>query len=187
MSSNAESSIRELHERILACTLCPLCEGRHKAVPGEGPTEREDDVHRRRTGPTRGPRRPSLRRSSRKVPRRMPTIDRSPARASLHHEYRQMSSHREGWQLGQRSKTRHGRDCGLQTLLGQADRASQTRSHLHARGYSAITDLQTIRLGGGHDRAFARKAVSGWECEGRASISSRGSIVRQQPSADNHD
>jgi DNA polymerase len=38
MSSNAESSIRELHERILACTLCPLCEGRHKAVPGEGPT-----------------------------------------------------------------------------------------------------------------------------------------------------
>jgi len=38
MSSNAESSIRELHERILTCTLCPLCEGRHKAVPGEGPT-----------------------------------------------------------------------------------------------------------------------------------------------------
>ena len=38
MSSSAESSIRELHERILACTLCPLCEGRHKAVPGEGPT-----------------------------------------------------------------------------------------------------------------------------------------------------
>ena len=37
MSSNAESSIRELHERILTCTLCPLCEGRHKAVPGEGP------------------------------------------------------------------------------------------------------------------------------------------------------
>ena len=38
MSSNAESSIRELHEKILTCTLCPLCEGRHKAVPGEGPT-----------------------------------------------------------------------------------------------------------------------------------------------------
>jgi DNA polymerase len=38
MSSNAESSIRELHERILTCTLCPLCDGRHKAVPGEGPT-----------------------------------------------------------------------------------------------------------------------------------------------------
>jgi DNA polymerase len=30
--------MRELHERILMCTLCPLCEGRHKAVPGEGPT-----------------------------------------------------------------------------------------------------------------------------------------------------
>jgi DNA polymerase len=37
MSSNAESSIRELHESILTCTLCRLCEGRHKAVPGEGP------------------------------------------------------------------------------------------------------------------------------------------------------
>jgi DNA polymerase len=37
MSSNAESSIRKLHERIQTCTLCPLCEGRHKAVPGEGP------------------------------------------------------------------------------------------------------------------------------------------------------
>jgi DNA polymerase len=37
MSSNAESSIQELHEKILTCTLCPLCEGRHKAVPGEGP------------------------------------------------------------------------------------------------------------------------------------------------------
>jgi DNA polymerase len=39
MSSSAESSMRELHERIMTCTLCPLCEGRHKAVPGEGPTD----------------------------------------------------------------------------------------------------------------------------------------------------
>jgi uracil-DNA glycosylase family 4 len=37
MSNSVELSIRELHERILTCTLCPLCEGRHKAVPGEGP------------------------------------------------------------------------------------------------------------------------------------------------------
>jgi uracil-DNA glycosylase family 4 len=39
MNSSAESSMRELHERIMTCTLCPLCEGRHKVVPGEGPVD----------------------------------------------------------------------------------------------------------------------------------------------------
>jgi DNA polymerase len=37
MADNAELSIRELHEKIMACTLCHLCETRSKAVPGEGP------------------------------------------------------------------------------------------------------------------------------------------------------
>jgi len=37
MSNNAETSLRDLHEKILACTLCPLSGTRHKAVPGEGP------------------------------------------------------------------------------------------------------------------------------------------------------
>ena len=37
MADNAELSIRELHEKIMACTLCHLCEARNKAVPGEGP------------------------------------------------------------------------------------------------------------------------------------------------------
>jgi uracil-DNA glycosylase family 4 len=36
MSNNAETSLRDLHEKILTCTLCPLSGGRHKAVPGEG-------------------------------------------------------------------------------------------------------------------------------------------------------
>jgi len=39
MSDSVESIIRDLHEKILTCTLCPLCENRHKAVPGEGPTD----------------------------------------------------------------------------------------------------------------------------------------------------
>jgi len=38
MSESVESSIRDLHERILTCTLCRLSETRHIAVPGEGPT-----------------------------------------------------------------------------------------------------------------------------------------------------
>jgi len=37
MADNAELSIRELHEKIMACTLCHLCRTRSKAVPGEGP------------------------------------------------------------------------------------------------------------------------------------------------------
>jgi len=37
MADNAELSIHELHEKIMACTLCHLCETRNKAVPGEGP------------------------------------------------------------------------------------------------------------------------------------------------------
>jgi DNA polymerase len=37
MSNNAETSLRDLHEKILTCTLCPLSGTRHKAVPGEGP------------------------------------------------------------------------------------------------------------------------------------------------------
>ena len=37
MSNNAETSLRDLQEKILTCTLCPLSGGRHKAVPGEGP------------------------------------------------------------------------------------------------------------------------------------------------------
>jgi len=37
MSNNAETSLRDLHEKILTCTLCPLSGGRHKAVPGGGP------------------------------------------------------------------------------------------------------------------------------------------------------
>jgi DNA polymerase len=37
MADNAELSIRELHEKIMACTLCHLCKTRNKAVPGEGP------------------------------------------------------------------------------------------------------------------------------------------------------
>jgi len=37
MSNNAETSLRDLHEKILTCTLCPLSGTRHKAVPDEGP------------------------------------------------------------------------------------------------------------------------------------------------------
>jgi DNA polymerase len=37
MADNAELNIRELHEKIMACTLCHLCRTRSKAVPGEGP------------------------------------------------------------------------------------------------------------------------------------------------------
>jgi len=37
MADNPESSIRELHDKITACTLCHLCEARNRAVPGEGP------------------------------------------------------------------------------------------------------------------------------------------------------
>ena len=39
MSDSVESIIRDLHEKILTCALCPLSENRHKAVPGEGPTD----------------------------------------------------------------------------------------------------------------------------------------------------
>jgi DNA polymerase len=39
MSDSVESSIRDLHQKILTCTLCPLSENRRKAVPGEGPTD----------------------------------------------------------------------------------------------------------------------------------------------------
>jgi len=31
------SELTELHEKILRCTLCPLCESRSQAVPGDGP------------------------------------------------------------------------------------------------------------------------------------------------------
>ncbi|WP_455283687.1 uracil-DNA glycosylase family protein, partial [[Eubacterium] cellulosolvens] len=34
-----ESSIRELHDTITACTLCHLSKTRHNAVPGEGPAD----------------------------------------------------------------------------------------------------------------------------------------------------
>jgi uracil-DNA glycosylase len=37
MTNDAETSLRDLHEKILTCTLCPLSGTRHKAVPGEGP------------------------------------------------------------------------------------------------------------------------------------------------------
>lgn len=37
MSASVESSIRELHAKIMVCTLCRLSETRHAAVPGEGP------------------------------------------------------------------------------------------------------------------------------------------------------
>ena len=33
---NAEKNIEVLHQKINVCTLCGLCEGRTKAVPGEG-------------------------------------------------------------------------------------------------------------------------------------------------------
>jgi len=37
MSSNAESIIRDLHAKIMVCTLCRLSQTRRLAVPGEGP------------------------------------------------------------------------------------------------------------------------------------------------------
>jgi uracil-DNA glycosylase family 4 len=37
MGASVESIIRELHAKIIVCTLCRLSETRHKAVPGEGP------------------------------------------------------------------------------------------------------------------------------------------------------
>jgi uracil-DNA glycosylase family 4 len=37
MSNSTETSLRDLHEKILTCTLCPLSGTRHKAVPSEGP------------------------------------------------------------------------------------------------------------------------------------------------------
>ncbi len=37
LSDDAESSLRDLHDRIRVCRLCHLCETRRSAVPGEGP------------------------------------------------------------------------------------------------------------------------------------------------------
>ena len=39
MTDSAEPSIRDLHAKILVCTLCRLSETRHTAVPGEGPVD----------------------------------------------------------------------------------------------------------------------------------------------------
>ncbi len=33
-----DSQLRDLHSKVMACTLCPLSKGRKNAVPGEGPT-----------------------------------------------------------------------------------------------------------------------------------------------------
>ena len=38
MATDVESTIRELQEKIMVCTLCPLWQTRHLAVPGEGPS-----------------------------------------------------------------------------------------------------------------------------------------------------
>ena len=38
MSDSVESMIRDLHSKIMVCTLCRLSETRHLAVPGEGAT-----------------------------------------------------------------------------------------------------------------------------------------------------
>jgi DNA polymerase len=38
MSENIDTLFRDLHSKILVCTLCPLSQTRHNAVPGEGPT-----------------------------------------------------------------------------------------------------------------------------------------------------
>jgi DNA polymerase len=37
MATKAEREIAPIHEAITVCTLCPLCESRTHAVPGEGP------------------------------------------------------------------------------------------------------------------------------------------------------
>ncbi len=37
----AEDALREVHERVCECTLCPLCRSRTRAVPGEGAVDAE--------------------------------------------------------------------------------------------------------------------------------------------------
>lgn len=39
MGDSVESSLRELHSKVMVCTLCPLSLNRHLAVPGEGPAD----------------------------------------------------------------------------------------------------------------------------------------------------